>query len=211
MWAAILTGSTVAFFTWAIARTYEIYDHRLKSKAQSESNIRALYAEVDFNTRDMEIFLKESSAKESVIRRIRENSEFIPHVTDARHTEIYRSRIPIIHNMGEESIGEIVYFYGLLAKIGSEINGIYLPSYKIISGNGRCNVIVGLYDSCEECHKVGVDLLQKMAEEHPHLRLIRARRRHAHEPSDENLSARMHALSSDLDRARASRHDISSS
>lgn len=210
-----MTGSTpaivaaaAAIFIWIITRVYEIWTERAKNDQEAQANIRALHAEIDFNTRDMELFLSGPSSMNAIIRRVTEDRAFIPHVTDAQHTEIYRTRIPSIHQMGDGVIGRIVYFYGLLAKIESQVNGIYLPSYPTISPTGRANVIRRLFSTCDECRLVGLDVLRRLQEAHPHLHLSRELRLEVPPlATDEELATRLRLLSSDLDRIRSRHHD----
>ncbi len=175
MESAYIAGA-VALVLWVANRFYETWDRRRRSRERSIANIRALYAEIDFNTRDMEMFLANPSSKEAIIARLRQDKGFIPHVTDARHTDVYRSRISEIHQFGKGSIGRIIYFYGLLEKIRIQIEGVYLPSFTLISDNGRANVIHTLYATCQECEELGSELLQTLAREHPKLKLERENR-----------------------------------
>lgn len=203
-----LVAAAVAIFLWIITRVYEIWNESAKGSKQAQANIRALYAEIDFNTRDMELFLSGPSSMNAIIKRVTEDQAFIPHVTDAQHTEIYRTRIPSIHQMGDDVVGRIVYFYGLLGKIESQVNGIYLPSYPTISARGRASVIRRLFSKCEECRLVGLDVLRRLEESHPQLHLSRETRLEVPPlATTEELAVRLRKLGSDLDRVRSNHHD----
>ncbi len=197
-----IIAATVGVFLWLATRAYEIYVDRARKASQATADIRALYAEIDFNTRDMELFLNGPSPLDRIIRKLSDDPNFTPHVTDARHTEIYRTRVRDIHTIGEGLIGRIVYFYGLMEKIKSQIDGLHLPSYRTISAEGRGNVIKNIYRTCEECQSVGELLLADMAARHPSLGLARVLR-----ANDDDLPSRLAALSSNLDRVRSKFHD----
>jgi len=82
----------VAAMLWLASRGYESVRRRADAARQRQALIRALFAEIDFNTRDLEIFVRESDLG-AVRRRILEDADgtLVPHITDARHTEIYRA------------------------------------------------------------------------------------------------------------------------
>ena len=57
------------------------------SKVLKQDNlVRAIYAEIDFNTTDMEIFLTKSPSLPVLRKAMAERDDLIPHITDARHT-----------------------------------------------------------------------------------------------------------------------------
>ena len=64
------------------------------AKALKQDNlVRAIYAEIDFNTTDMEIFLTKSPSLLVLRKAMAERDDLIPLITDARHTWFYSSRI----------------------------------------------------------------------------------------------------------------------
>jgi hypothetical protein len=53
---------------------------------KQDNLVRAIYAEIDFNTTGMEIFLTKSPSLPVLRKAMAERDDLIPHITDARHT-----------------------------------------------------------------------------------------------------------------------------
>ena len=52
---------------------------------KQDNLVRAIYAEIDFNTTDMEIFLTKSPSLPVLRKAMAERDDLFPHITDARH------------------------------------------------------------------------------------------------------------------------------
>ncbi len=200
--AASITGC-VAVLLWLATRIAEYFLERSRNSKEKEKFLRALYAEIDFNTRDMEEFVENPIPINAVIDKVRSQSDFIPHVTDARHTEIYRSNIERISHAGDFYIADVIYFYGLLERIKGQIDGVYLPSYTKISANGRANVINRIYDDSFTCAGTGRAILRTMEESYPNFKFRRKMRTATENVSIAELSKRCVQFELDLDRVRS--------
>lgn len=189
-----------ALLIWIASRIYDFAMRRAERAQESNAFLRALYTEVDFNTADMERFLAESADMRVLEDRLHD-PDFTPHITDARHTDIYRSKLDMLHVLHDGLIGDIVTFYGDLEKVRTQIDGVRFESYGRISPQGRINVIRGLMQVCRNCEMRGQHILSAMERDYPVLKLKRHRRieRCLVDNSDE-LAQRMRQLSSDLDR-----------
>lgn len=198
--AAIITASG-AILVWVLTKIGELARDRRQRKNDTEKYVMALFAEIDFNTRDMEIFLEESASVDAVINKVKSDQKFIPHITDARHISIYSEGISNIHYIGKEQIGALVYFYGLLEKLKNQVAGIYLPSFVLISPEGRAATIREIIQTADEIESVGRTVLDRLKSSYKHLSLERTIR---HKPTrgltDAQLKTRAEILSSDLDR-----------
>jgi hypothetical protein len=206
--AAAITAS-VAVILWIASRIVEMVIDRNKLIKEKEKFVRALFAEIDFNTSDMEEFVANPIPLNAVVHKVKTVEGFIPHITDARHTEIYKSNISVINFAGDAYIREVVYFYGLLERIKGQIDGVYLPSFIKISGQGRANVINRIYDDSFSCAEAGRDILWQMTAEYPSYRLERKKRLAPDDKSDANLKNRMEKFTLDLDRIRATHKNAS--
>lgn len=167
-----LWGVVSALVLWILSRMFELFQDSQNRRRVRLSVLRTLFAEVDYNTRDMEIFL----ARSPDIDKIRDkllDPNFTPHITDARQTAIYHKNIAFLHYMQDDLVQDLVAFYGYLEKISSQVDGITKPSYKTISVAGQVNVIKGIYETCDECKQCGQRVLCGMMEAYPKLELKR--------------------------------------
>ncbi|OAP38664.1 hypothetical protein ATC00_12230 [Sinorhizobium americanum] len=196
-------------FLWIAKEWRTVDDDKKKRRDEKEKYIRALFAEIDYNTRDMEKFIELSASVGEVIMKIKENKDFIPHITDSRHKEIYKSQIGLLHHAGDEYIADVVTFYGIMERIGTEIQGVYLPSFGVISENGRASVIDDIVDYAFECAQIGQSILLQMERTYPEYRLQRKKRKAPDRQSDADLQRRVVIFNLDLDRARTAHLKVS--
>ena len=198
--AAITAAVTITL--WFANKVLERDAESKNRETARENFVRALFAEVDFNTRDMEEFISNPVSVNAVVTKVSSELTFVPHITDARHTEIYKSNIGLVNFAGDGYLAEIVYFYGLLERIKGQIDGVYLPSYINISGQGRANVINRIYDDARSCARSGEIILERMEHEYPGFRLKRKIRTTSAAASDASLKLRYDNLCLDLNRVR---------
>ncbi len=165
----------------------------------------------------MSRFLDATISLERLAVIFEEKEGFIPHITDARHTEVYRSRIGELHAVASDGaglsdlVGELVRFYGELEKVTQQIEGLMKPSFAHISTKGKVATIGTIYRSCEVCERIGTALLREMELRYAHLRLSRNNKgahmlRATGAGTTEDLENRLKKLSSDLDRVNKSVH-----
>lgn len=202
----------VTVFLWVASRLFDLvmaYRHRV---ADRNAFIRAIYAEVDFNTFDMTRFLDATISLER-LSDLFQDPEFVPHITDARHTEIYRSRIDELHFVIDDGksdhslVGDMVRFYGELEKVIQQIEGLGKPSFKLISVPGKVATIGNIYNTCAACERIGVTILGKMQARFPELGLSRNKREAVFDfKGADGLTQRLSALGSNLDRVDRSGH-----
>lgn len=107
---AALVAASTAFTLWILGQFVAVGVGFWKKSREKEKFIRSLYAEIDFNTADMAIFLAAPISYVTFRERIKENKDFVPHITDARHTHFYLKNIDSISATGREYIGDVVYF-----------------------------------------------------------------------------------------------------
>lgn len=138
--------------------------------------MRAIYAEIDFNTTDMEIFLTKSPSLPVLRKAMSEREDLIPHITDARHTWFYSSRISEMHVISDDLMSQIVQFYGLLEKIKMQVEGLNAQSYSTLSASGRFKVVVLIRNTAEEAWLCGKDLLRGLEHAYHDLGLARYQR-----------------------------------
>jgi len=167
-WTAI-----AAVALWVASRGFEYFQEYRRNKRIRSNLVRSLFAEVDYNTRDFENFLNNSPDIEIFEDKLVDQN-FVPHITDARHTEVYRENISLLHNIRDTLIQDLISFYGDCEKIGAQIGGVCMPSYKSISVNGQVNVIKTLYEKCRANKECGERILIKMQKAYPELKLKRS-------------------------------------
>jgi|GEM_PF-2124950 len=149
-----------------------------RARVREKNNfIRALFAEIDFNTRDLNKFQLNSATISYIEKVMMADGKLRPHVTDAHHTMVYKSNISKIHFLDDQISARLVLFYGLLDKIKSQIDGINLPSFDTISVQGKTTTLKGILANVQECEEVGENLLGRFAQAYPDLALTRHARR----------------------------------
>lgn len=190
----------VTILLWLASRLYELARTEMTRRAERRSFLRALFAEVDFNTRDMELFLAVSPDLARLRHALESQPDLVPHITDARHTQIYNANIGLLHHLENTLIAEMVTFYGALEKIRTQIEGVARPSFKTISVDGQMQTIEELMTTCNDCRRSGARILTSMQRSHPELALARFLR-----PAQDtrSLTERLQQLQSDLDRVGA--------
>lgn len=165
-----------AFGLWLLKEIVEGWRRYRHATKQQNNLVRALYAEIDFNTCDMEIFLEKSPNEQALRDAMTANPKLVPHITDARHTEIYRNRINELHSMSDETLAGMVHFYGMLEKVTAKIEAVNYPSFQSVSIEGRIFAVMGIVRSAILARRFGNDLLASMAKEHRKLGLKRFNR-----------------------------------
>jgi hypothetical protein len=140
----------------------------------------------------MEIFLTKSPSLSVLRPAMAERDDLIPHITDARHTWFYSSRISEMHVISDDLMSQIVQFYGLLEKIKMQVEGLNAKSYGTLSSAGRFKVVVLIRNTAEEAWLCGKELLRELEHAYTKLGLVRYQRPELVEL--ETLRTRMMAL-----------------
>ena len=121
--AAYVTASATVVI-WAASRMYETLKSIRDRRRDMRNFVFAFYAEIDFNTWEMEDFAEHSVDIEAVAAALQADSGLVPHVTDSRHTLIYRNNIDKLSYLDRDLIGDLVAFYGYLEKLKTRIDGL---------------------------------------------------------------------------------------
>lgn len=162
-----------AFLIWALTRWAELVGTWRAARIGRKNFIRALYAEVDFNTRDLEFFLMNSANISDIEAAMQADPDLLPHITDAHHTIIYSQNIQNMHLLDDSLAARLVLFYGLLEKIKAQIDGMNLRSFQSISARGRAVIIKRLIVQIQQCEAEGRIILTRFSEKHTKLSLVR--------------------------------------
>lgn len=198
----VFLAPSFGFGLWFV-RLIVLDRRKAEQQRKAERNlVRALFAEIDFNTTDMEIFIDKSLSLPNLEKILKEHTKLVPHITDARHTEIYRTRITDVHEIADGMLHQIVHFYGLLEKIRVQIEGVNYPSYKTLTLKGRVNAVDVIMRTAQEAHECGLGLMCVMQSNHENLDLVRWDRR-TENSSIEDLRCQMR----DLERRLRSFHN----
>ncbi|MFN4010408.1 MAG: hypothetical protein ACK4K8_10675 [Pannonibacter sp.] len=177
--AAAAVTASVSVVIWVATRLFDWIKDWRTTRRENRNYIRALYAEIDFNTYDMQVFVLSSASIDAIVEKVRNDQEFTPHITDAHHTEIYdiyRSNVSKITYFNNDLIGHLVHFYGLLKKIKTQIDGIHLKSFTLISADGREATIREIFKTALDCEVLGRKILSLMELEYSALTLRRTPR-----------------------------------
>lgn len=172
---AILAG-VVAIFLFLLGKLYEIARDYFRLRRLRRNLVRALYAEIDFNTRDLTRFVEETDI-DYVVRRLREKPDRIPLITDARHTLFYTSRLPEMQFVSNRVIGRIVHFYGRLERLRVQIESIGNEAYMSQDVEARIAVVQRVFKTATTCKNAGEGLMNAMEKDYTGLHLERLRER----------------------------------
>lgn len=201
--AAAAVTASVSVVIWVATRLFDWIKDWRATRRENRNYIRALYAEIDFNTYDMELFQSQSASIKAVVDKVRSTQDFIPHITDARHTDIYRSDVSKITYVNNDLTGQLVCFYGFLEKLKTQIDGIHLKSFTLISADGREATIREIFKTVGECATLGQTILGVMELEYSALTLRRTQRNAPQtSKSAAGLEQRYQQFRSNLDRVR---------
>lgn len=171
-----LITAILGFGIWNIQRFIEDRRNAHAKVLKQDNLVSAIYAEIDFNTTDMEIFLTKSPSLPVLRKAMSEREDLIPHITDARHTWFYSSRISEMHVISDDLMSQIVQFYGLLEKIKMQVEGLNAQSYSTLSASGRFKVVILIRNTAEEAWLCGKDLLRELEYAYHDLGLARYQR-----------------------------------
>lgn len=217
----IVRLGAVTILIWVLSRLFDLWQAWDRRRKSEDAFLRSVYAEVAFNTYDMSRFLSATVSVDELEKRFADPS-FVPHITDARHTDIYRSSVGDLHALAPidlldlDLVGETVRFYGELEKITQQIEGLSKQSFGSISAKGKAGTISRIYLTCGRTEKIGKSILGEMRRRFPHLDLRSNASRWEDEenaslPSREELGSQLRKLQSDLDRINNTRHKSSPS
>ncbi len=161
---------------WFVSRIIDIFVSWRRRRNERLNLIRALFAEVDFNTKDLYIFVEMSTALDQIEARFNADKDAVIHVTDAHHTLIYTSNVGQLHYLDDRLAARLVHFYGLLDKIKAQIDGTHQPSFKAVTASGKLAVVKGLFENVRECEAIGKEVLEEFSATYPKLTLTRMAR-----------------------------------
>jgi len=169
---ALITAAT-AVGLWLLTRWIEFGANYVRSRKERTNLIRSLFAEVDFNTKDLDFFVQNSADISAIEARLNQSEKYLPHITDAHHTIIYASSIPKLHYLDDTLASRLVLFYGLLEKIKAQIDGINLSSFVATSAAGKITVVKRVIVNVTECEAEGSKILDAFSTAYPKLKLTR--------------------------------------
>ena len=128
---AFFTGS-VSLAIFAANLVYRTVQSIVQERMERRKFVTSLHTEVLYNVDDLQKFI-DTAVSSTDLRAAFEAGDqrrrpLIPHITDARHTAIYRSQIDRLHVFRNRTIRNIVEFYATLEKIKAQIDGLQLKS-----------------------------------------------------------------------------------
>lgn len=172
----VVVPAASAVGLWFGTRIAETISSWIRRRRERVNLIRALFAEVDFNTKDLYVFGAMSAATDQIEKRFQEKPDAVIHVTDAHHTLIYTENIDKLHYLDDRFAARLVLFYGLLDKIKAQIDGISLSSFAAVTPAGKLSVVNTLLANVEECEGIGREILNDFSKAYPKLGLVRTNR-----------------------------------
>ena len=173
----VIITAVVSISLWVATQVFQLLRDLNRRRIEKNNLVRALYAEIDFNTKDLYIFAENSATLKDLEQKLREDTKLVPHITDAHHTLIYKSNITNLHYISDTIITHLVLYYGLLEKIKEQIDGLNQNSFQTVSANGRYITIKRILDNVKECEGVGDNILLLFTKSYRKLNLTRQHRK----------------------------------
>lgn len=170
-------AAAASILVWVLTRWFEMLAAWRRKRHDRAALIRSLFAEIDFNTRDLQFFIENSADLSAVEARLSQSPDYLPHLTDAHHTRVYSARIDDLHMLEDGLTARIVLFYGLLDKIKVQIDGINLKSYASVSVAGKMTVLRRIIANVRETEQQGQLILVLFSEKYRKYALTRHDRR----------------------------------
>ncbi|MEM9717470.1 MAG: hypothetical protein AAF826_13225 [Pseudomonadota bacterium] len=112
--------------------------------------VQALYAEIDFNTSELEVFLGSFGDMEALKQRIEDKATEIPHIADARHTIVYTQNVPRLGILKPAIISRLIEFYGLMNGIKEHIDSLNRTSYEKLQPEFKFKMVEHIKGQCEK-------------------------------------------------------------
>ena len=134
---------------FALSKATELVSAYVAHRRRRSAFIRALFAEIEFNTDELRVFTAQRRPKADLEAFFAGGADRRPHITDARHTIIYQRNIDLISFVDDGLVRKIVAFYGDLEKLKAQVDGLQLASFTSISAAGRVNTVAQIYETVE--------------------------------------------------------------
>lgn len=167
--AAITVGGALAVFT--LTKLTELFVAFAAVRRRRSAFIRALFAEIDFNAAELTVFNNKAPSLKRLTAALEEDRDRIPHITDARHTLIYRRNVDDISFLDDSIVKKVVQFYGDLEKLKVQIDGLQLTSFRTISAQGKIDTILEIYETSRRAARAGAEIMEQMRRRYAALKL----------------------------------------
>lgn len=148
---------------------YQSWKHRKQSRT---AFIRALFAEIDHNIWEMELFATNLPNLHEIQDKLTQE-DYRPHIRFAPHTHVYRSNLQNLHYLDDSTMQFIINLYSRYDDIVLQCDGIALSSFKAIDVEGQVVVIDRILRTHEECLSIGKLIIAKLANQNKKLSLRR--------------------------------------
>ena len=162
-----LFTAAVTFTLWVLKQFVDVATRFWRRRQSRRSLIRALYAEVRFNVAELRDAAEHGVKIEDIRDAMEARPDTIPHMTDAEHDDVYRTRLRDLPLFEDKLIAGIIQFYGRMRKIKVQIDGMNLPSYATISINGRLKVMDRINQQIVAASDNGQALLKELEQTYP--------------------------------------------
>jgi len=125
-WPAVaaMISAVGAVAVFALSKATELISAYVAHRRRRSAFIRALFAEIEFNTDELRVFTAQRRPKADLEAFFAGGADRRPHITDARHTIIYQRNIDLISFVDDGLVRKIVAFYGELEKLKAQVDGL---------------------------------------------------------------------------------------
>jgi hypothetical protein len=113
------------------------WDERRKQKEMRRRYLMALKEEITINVRFLEKCVQMACNLNGIDEFLRKDKGNRPIITYVYFSTVFSSRTEVLQDLNEEVINKIVDFYGKLAELKADIEGVESKAFEVISDEGR--------------------------------------------------------------------------
>lgn len=170
VFAFLSAAGIVGFFVRFLVMDF----FRRKARKDAQHGfIRALYAEVDHNTKELEL-IDDKAFNEESLKELLQNEKFRPYLKYTPHTAIYKSNPDHLYRLDNTEIIQLVInMYSRFDNIIANCEGLLQENYKSLSVDGQYALIHYVFVESKECVVIGRKILALLEKRHGDLDLER--------------------------------------
>lgn len=158
---ALLIGLVVIFVRFVL----QDFSRALARLMDRRAFIRALYAEIDHNTRDLESATEKSfdaTYDTAMLREKLHDDDFRPYMKFTPHTAVYKRNLDHLHGLNNELIQLVINMYSRFDSIIADCDGVLQINYKTLSVDSQYMILLDIFEESVMCRDIGQKILKIM-------------------------------------------------
>lgn len=144
-------------------RAQQILDEDKKQRLVRKRYLMALREEIAINVKALDKSISMTQQLDKVDEFLKADKKNRPLITYAYFSTVYASRTDVLQDLDEKIINGIVDFYGKLAELKTDIDGLESKAFEAISDGGRSNCLRLISEESKTAKQQGDDLIKLIA------------------------------------------------